>query len=782
MYNRVTISQDEHFRVEDVDNLSRFPQKGAEKVIADWLGDLRYRNLTTVKDGQNAVQVAAGSAYVGGRQYVLADPRNVSLIDEKPLVAGQRRVVVLAAQGIDDRPAPAVGRDKTVEVPDGDGGSVTQDVVVTVSPYAQNVIEVAKLASGLSTQELDPVIPANVVPFCRIVLDVDGIVGEPAMLWPWRIRSVNELDIDQQALAALMDIFIGEIQALRNELVALQSGLRNSVSHATIEAVIYDVATLKDINAIGDAGAPYALDRFASAAEVAADHIDFKGRIGEGFQLPYAAEDKRALSLWNPNDTRLMHANAGLLFPAYDPVVGYAVHSTGMSAPLGGTVTQTMTLTKIALTRLRVRYGRYFHYLQPLLFNKLLSDADIVYRVFARQGEALAYPYGFYADRYRDWVRFYRRRLIVDRFIHAYDVWLKTTATIQGVIKAQTWLQAQERFIPAIRLGILNWAAGAEVTVALCKLRTDGSPDPTQVIQSVTVAATAFKKYTQGNADTMTRFAFPAPAHVARGGVGFLTSTSGNVTIAMASGDRFLGGNYFESTDGNFFIGSITQDMAHAVEYCQFRATTMDIRLNNLSLSGGIEGADINCPAVLPDNAVAQFQPFTGGAWKTMAQLPGDEGMVETEDDQIFGNGTGSTYDFRVYLTGNEWVMPVLDLGNSELTVFRADDDLRYVSVPRSVPTGPTWSKVQVRARVAGYDAARHTLTAVVKHGTALTTEVAADGPAKVTPVPGNNAVDLEWEMTVDPNNNLYQVHITGATNNIAVPLSLIEVFSKVVE
>ena len=125
MHRKVTIGEGEHFRVDDVSNLAAFPQEGDEVLTQDWLGTLRYRGLTVTKDGANAVVVAPGSAYVAFRQFALADPVSVSLVDEKPLIAGQKRVVVLAAQGAGDRPAAAVPRDKTVDVPDGNGGSVS---------------------------------------------------------------------------------------------------------------------------------------------------------------------------------------------------------------------------------------------------------------------------------------------------------------------------------------------------------------------------------------------------------------------------------------------------------------------------------------------------------------------------------------------------------------------------------------------------------------------------------------------------------------------------------
>lgn len=783
MHSRVVMEPQQHFRPTDVENLGKFPQAGDEALTEDWLGTLRYRGLAVVKDGANNVVVSPGRAYINFRQFALDTSETKSLVDEKPLIAGQKRVVILAAQGQPDVPGPGVSRNATIAVPDGNGGSVKQTTTQTATPYLANKLAVAKIAGALSTQELDPSVPADNVPFARVVLDIDGIVSAH-QLTAHRINSVIEMDAIIAQQASLLDIVMGEVQALRNEVVGIQGTLRSTVSHAALEAVLYDVATLKDMQDIDDAGAPYALDRLLDEEESDTDHPDYNARIDEGLQLPYANENRTALALNNVNDPRVMHANAGLLFPTYDPVIGFAVHSAGDSAPLGGTVLQTMSLVQLTRTRFRVRYGNYYFYRYYNLpyYHPLRLQNDIVWRVFRKYGEVLAYPYGYYANAYLYWYNHFYPRVFVDVYREHYHVWQKVDRTIEGVIKCQTFQQSQERYIPAFRLGLLSWESGAEITIAMCETREDGTPDPTKVLATKTLTASAFKRYTAGNVETMTRFQFDTPAFAKRGTYGFISSVSGQVTVAMASGDRFLGGNNFESTDGSFFVGSILKDWAFAVEYCKFRQTVLDARLQNLNLNGGIQNADVVCPATVPDNTTVQFRVHSGGGWKVMAQVPADPSAGETEEDEIFGTGLQATYDFQAYLTGNQWVMPVLELGNAELTVFRSGTEFHHVGAVRTVPGATTWAKVIVRARIAGYDAVRHTLDAWIMHGATLATQKLKDGAPTVVPVPGNDAVDVSWTFTVDPTGDQYQVHVVGETNNIAFPLSALQIYSKVEE
>ncbi|MEZ5782067.1 MAG: hypothetical protein R3D70_10625 [Rhizobiaceae bacterium] len=299
------------------------------------------------------------------------------------------------------------------------------------------------------------------------------------MLAAHRINTVTELDAMLNQQGRRVDTMWDEILALRSDLVGIQQWLRSTVSHETLGQLVYDVATLKDINDIDDRGAPYALDRLVDASESDTENVDFKGRVSDqGFQLPYANENREALALYNVNDPRFMHANAGVLFPAYDPAVGFAVHSAGDTMPLGGSVTQSLDLVQMTRTRVRVRYGGYFHYhyLNVAAYHPLRAQTDVVHQVFAQHNEVLAYPVGFFATAYLLWASIFRRRVIVDTYQEPYDVWQKVDHTMNGVIKAQSWLQSQERYVPAIRLGLTAWEPGSEVTLAMCECKEDGNP------------------------------------------------------------------------------------------------------------------------------------------------------------------------------------------------------------------------------------------------------------------------------------------------------------------
>lgn len=781
MDRRVILEAAHHFRPVDVENLGLFPQAGDEALTADWLGTARYAGLEITQDGANAIRIEKGRVYIDNKQFTLDAGTTKSLVAEKPLLAGEKRVVILAAQGQPNQPAAAISRNATVTVPNESGpGTVKQVTPVQAAPYLYNALAIAVIAGPLGTQETDPAVPDNAIPFARVVLDLDGIVTYRQML-ERRSRKVVELDASVDLLSARQDVTDSEVAALRNTLVSIEQQLRRVGSQAAIEQLAYDMGLIKDILDVDDVGAPYALDRFNDAGETNTAHIDYNARIDNGLQFPYANVNRAPLALFNPNDPKYRHANAGVLFPAYDTVIGHAVHSTGQKQALGGTVTEQVELKQMTRTRVRVRYGNYFHYHYHRLanFHPLRGVADIAWRIFAKHGEVLAYPYGYYTNVFSWWRPHFHKRVYVDTVTEAYDVWQKVDKTIEGVIKFQSWQQSQERYIPAVRLAIYDWEPTAEITLALCEFREDGNPDHNRVLATKTLTAAAFQRYQEGNAETMTRFAFDVPPFARIGPIGYVTSCVGQVNVGMASGDQFLGGNYGESTDGRYYVGSILKDMAHAVEFARFRSTTMDARLLNLNLDGGIQNADIICPATTPKNTSVKFEVNSGGGWKMLAQVPADPNAQPTETDEIFGNGTTATYDHRAFLTGNEWVMPVLELGNAEATVFRSDVVLHHVSVVRIVPGAPAWVRIKHTIRIAGYDPAYHTLDAYVKHGATLAATVNEAGPPTIVEVPGNNAVDVTWTFTVDPADNQYEVHTLGTTSNAAKQMTGIQAYSR---
>ncbi|RLQ88919.1 hypothetical protein [Notoacmeibacter ruber] len=769
MYSRVTMETGHHVRPVDIANFGAFPQQGLESVLQDFLERVNsYAGFATTIDGLTRVQVDRGHAMIGGRFYLRGEAGPVELTSAVPLNAGKSAKVWIAAQGVDDRSDPTVTRDRTVAVDDGNGGSVKQVQTVDAVPSVTNIAELTALVgpSGATGSPLaDPAVPTNTVPFVEIVLDgaTGGIVaGSLRSLPQFRAANLRDVYISVQALMARDAAFAAEIQALRNEMVGLQKQLSATASPTAITGLLEDVAHLKDLADIEDVNSDAGYDRFLDEGESATGHVDFAARVEEGARAPYANENRAALALKSPNDQRLMHANAGLVFPAYDPVIGFSVHGSG-STPLGGTVTNSIQIKEGIRTRSRVRYGQVFkvctnsNWWQSGRYNPLTG-------IFTRAGEQYEYISGDYTRNHRG-IRL--KQVFLDTWQEPYVYPEEVTQTLTGVIKCQTFQQGQDRYVPAIRLGLLSWEPGAEITATFIETDERG-PRPDRALGSVTVAAEAFRQYVNGDPATMTRFALPVPVFAKRGTYGVIFTVSGNVTAALSSIEdgTYLGGDYYESTSGQLLVGSIDRDLAIAVEYCHFRATTLNVPLANLNLDGGIGGASIICGVTRPENTGYAYRAFSAGGWKTLAAIP-----TTAYDEAIFGNGLQATYDFEVLLTGNEWVMPVLDLTQSEVELFRPGTEMHHVSVPRILRNGIAYSKLTVRAQFSNFDEARHTLGCYIRDGAALDNRIDPIGAPIVSYLKNIDRHRVEWVFPVDPADGQFELHLTTETDNANVPV-----------
>ncbi|MBK5962459.1 hypothetical protein CCR97_30350, partial [Rhodoplanes elegans] len=343
-----------------------------------------------------------------------------------------------------------------------------------------------------------------------------------------------------------------------------------------------------------------------------------------------------------------------------------------------------------------------------------------------------------------------------------YDVYAPVPHTIQGVIKAQSWLQSQSRWTPGMRLGIAAWSATAEVSVSLVECGEDGTPRPGRMLRTVTLAAGQLQAW-----PAMTRFPWATPVYLEAGKrYAYLFATTGDVTVAYAEGQKFLAGNYFESTDGAFFLGDLTRDLCHVTEYCRFDLTSVTVPLQGINLDGGIHNIRIRNAEVLPENTSRKFQLQVGGQWRTIEAPEGD--------DTLFGSGVTPYYDFRVVLRGDQWAMPVLDLGFSEVEVFRADDDFKHISSP--IAFGSALETVYVKATVAAWDAARHTLVAKLLHGAGYASVKTHDA-VETKPVVGTDglvrdgAIERIWTFQFASGSGITgcKIEFTGTTNNARV-------------
>lgn len=755
MQRRVVITDNQEVTTDDFTRLASWPQDGIDKVVGDFLlSGLGYTGLVVTANGQTAVDIAAGRLYAAGLMYASDATQNLSLTSYVPIVAGQQTYVTLVVQGREDD-GFVEARNYEVEVTSSSGATTVQQTPATGARAKVRNAIVAALAGAASLSPVLPAVPLNTVAIADVLLGTGGIVSisrRTAGLIP----ELDELATSYSALSASVDLINQTIAGLRNDLTALAVDQKAFVTDTTVMALAQDVATLKDKASISDTGSPYGFDHFLDTTETDVANVDYLARIEEGIRFPYANFNKTALALYNPNDTNFAHANAGLICAKYDKVDGILVSTRASTMALGGTSYQTMELTQLSMSRASIAYGDYFTVCEnSAWWSSGRYDAGSGTLTIGSETYEVDNVVGNYGVNGHQIYRV--RRFWTTTQTDSYTTYAPVAHTIQGVIKSQSFLQSQDRWCPGVKLGIVAWGTGAEITATLVKCRDDGTPDPKQMLAKSTVGAASFSAF-----PTFTEFPFSTPVHLEKGLYAILWATTGDVTAATAEGQSFLGGTLFDSTDGVFFQGDLTRDLCFGVEFCQFAITRLTALLTGINLDGGIHDIKIIAAQIVPTNAAVTWQINVGGSWQSI-------GEIADVDTTLFGAGVSPYYDFRAILTGNEWTMPIIDMGTSEVTVFRAGAAFAHISTARQLASGVTTSTVVVKATVGDWDAARHTLVASLLTGVGYATVKTASVSTSKSVIGRATAREFTWTFNLAAPISDFKIKMVGTTNNARV-------------
>ncbi|WP_207199590.1 hypothetical protein, partial [Rhodoplanes elegans] len=443
MYKRPVFAVDQEVTEEDYGRLGQWPQEGISRLTDDLLVSGRlYKGFTTVATSQSAVEVAAGRLYDAGAMYALEAPLPLSVAEWVPITLGQKVWVVLIGQGREDD-GYVEARNYEREVAVSGGGTAIQQVPATGARARVRSAIVTPYPGSPSAIPVKPSIPVGTLAIADILIGTGGIENVT-------MRTANEApELDQlaaayTALQAKFALIDQEIAGLRGDLAALARQLKQGVSRVAFQAVQGDIAYLKDRMDVPDTGSPYGGDNYLDEGESDVDNVDYKARILEGLRFPAANQAKSPLAVYNANDGNLMHAAQGLVCAKYTVVKGIELAEQAGTLSLGGTVYQTMELTQMMMSRQETAYGDYFETCNNSAWwnsgqydpaKGILRIGDETYEVANYQNATFGWGLGHAIIRVR---KFWETTTKAP-----YDVYAPVPHTIQGVIKAQSWLQSQ---------------------------------------------------------------------------------------------------------------------------------------------------------------------------------------------------------------------------------------------------------------------------------------------------------------------------------------------------
>lgn len=773
----------------DFDRMGQFPQTALSDATRDLLySGLCYAGLQVTQTGGVTVQVALGRVYNGGDQYHLESVQERSVAEAGvPTIAGSSVIHLLVAQGQEvednlenryyerdiDPNNPNAGTQQTVD----DAYRVKRrEVVVTVIPGTPGVRPVA------------PAAPIGSVAVAEILVTTSGIQSV-TMRTDTRATRLDAAVAQQKDVLTRLDLMDQAIAGLRIDLSAVRADLLASASASAVASMQVDLALIKDSLDFPDDGSPYWANRFLTLKESAYDiktdagHPDWDARVSEGIRFPDDARNEFQLSLYNPNDPNLRYASTGLICPKFTEVAGIVLDQADGEMPLGGVVATTLQVEHLTQSRERVRMGTPFQVCTNSQFWNS-GTFDPISGIFtASSGETYraaldlnGLPYAYTNDN-RLHVPVRLTQFWKDEIEVPYDKYTPNQTTISGVTKAQTFLQHQERWITRSWLGIKRWGAGAAITATFCECDAQGRPDPSRAFNRVDLTAASFQVWPARTYFTFAKPVFTAPLS-ANGGrarpYATIWTTTGDVEVATANGQAFLGGNLFTTTDGYYWDGDLTRDICHGYDFARFDITDMPVRLGGWNLPGGVEAIDILAPMITPGAASATFQIGVNGNWRS---------LDTSASGTAFLNGTQVGYDAQVLLRGTEWAMPIIDTAQSRVRLFRPKAQFTWVG-GGTAANGYAWQigsaakQVKLQMVVGSWDPARHAIKPRLYSGAKLATVTEPTGAPTLRVVPGREvarpdqayAVTMEWTFDLASGPSAVLLWIRGTTDNYKIP------------
>ncbi|MBD8556909.1 hypothetical protein IFT84_20580 [Rhizobium sp. CFBP 8762] len=771
MYQRVVVKEGQGVNEVDFERLGTFPQTGIDLLTRDLMASaLVYSGLLVTQSGSVTVQIAPGRLYDNGRQFASEVTEERSFAAFVPVTAGQSVICLIVAQGQEvsddvedryyERPIdpnnPASGTQQSI-----DDGYRTKNrkVVLTVAPGIEGARPVA------------PVAPIGAVAVAEVLVTTSGIQSV-TMRTDSQAQRLERVAGQVNDVAKTLALITQAIEGLRADQAGIKASLLGSASKGALAALQVDMALIKDRFDISDNNSPYWGDRFLDLRETDIKHPDYKALVEEGIRFPYANITEVPLSVYNPNDPNLSHAGSGLICPRYVATDGITVTAATGEMPLGGIAVQTITVEQLVEKRERVRVGSTFTICNN---NQWWQSGryDPIAGIFT---SATGETYKAATDHY-DPVNANHRIMRVQQYWTdtidvPYEKFTANQKTVSGVIKAQSFLVHQERWTPRTWLGIKRWGKGAAVTAVLVECRDDGTPDPTRALATVHKSEADFKAWPERTYFPFDKPRFLAPLAGSQSrarAYAMMYFVTGDVDVATADGQSFLGGNLFSTTDGRYFDGDLTRDLVFGIDFCSFEITQIPVNLTAWNLDGGIQGIDILAPTIVPSASNIVYEINVGGVWRPLS-------------DQTIGGGIldGVTvyYQSRVVLTGTQWAMPIIETGNSRVRLTRNGDKLTWVSADWLI--GEQATEFSFRVVVAAHDADRHTLNAKCLHGAGYKTATAAVSVTsrvvagrEVARPDQEYAVEMEWTFKLPAAVDRAKFRLDGSTSNHRLPYNV---------
>ena len=714
MESKVIFRDYQEQQAQDHNDLQLFTERSFDHLTLDAVSNnmRMFAGFGVTKTGQVEVQIQPGRFYdVLGVIYALNTTTVQSMVSY--LAAAFSRYMLLTSTGTDVE-TDIEERDYLVDVTTG---ATEPRAVATTRSRA------AVLAWTTGTESGDPqkpAVPIGHVAIAYIKVDTTQVVSIE-MIEKNRVASTSELDLRSDILQDFADMIGPKVAALAADLADLRRRLDELGTLTGLATVAMDLsrvkATLRYPTTASDWDTDWFLDNEDSDQQNTLQ-FGYDARVEEGCRFPYANMDEFEITLFSGNDPNASLHASGLLLPKYTEIMRFATSTqTSPDSTLGIAQYgyQTTEMKQGYMSRSRMRYGG--NYL-VCANSSTWNWNNLAQKWEELQGQrydpvSILYPDGSQSTRLTMASGSMYNQSTLAYEITRYDQWwydtwnepfmyaVTTDLSINGALVAQSIMTPNDVWATSVWIYITAKGATEDIHLMISEMIA-GVPDPNKVICKVA--------YPQASITIGWNKIAIQPTFLRKGyKYAYTFISNANHTVGMVSGQKYLDGTFYYSTDGIYYQGDLTKDMMIQVWGARFNNSQVTIEFAPISLNEGFRNIDITAAMWVPSSCqiVWEMRPNGTGEWQAL-----------TKDNSTVLAQAPPLAQFRARFDGSIDMHGGITLTGSRVMVWRPKTHFVHVSKPLTLASPCTMIKVTMV--LEAFDETPHDFQFSMKTGTTL--------------------------------------------------------------
>lgn len=718
MESKVIFRDYQEQQAQDHNDLQDFTERSFDHLTLDAVSNnMRlFAGFGVTKTGQVEVQIQPGRFYdVLGVIYALNTTTVQSMVSY--LATAFSRYMLLTSTGTDVE-TDIEERDYLVDVTTG---ATEPRAVATTRSRA------AVLAWTTGTESGDPqkpAVPVGHVAIAYIKLDTTQVVSIE-MVEKNRVASTSELDLRSDDLEAFADMIGPKVAALAADLADLRRRLDELGSMTGLATVAMDLSRVKATLRYPTTASDWDTDWFLDTEDSDFNNVlqfGYDARIEEGCRFPYANMDEFEITLFSGNDPNASLSAGGLLLPKYTEIMRFATSTDNAPDSTLGMAQygyQTTNMKQGYMSRSRMRYGGdYLVCANSSTWNSNnLADkmADLANAGAGHRYDptSILYPDGSQSTRLTMATASIYNSATLAYEITRYDQWwydtwnepfmyaVTTDLSINGAMIAQSLSTPNDIWATSVWIYISAKGATEDIHLMISEMIA-GVPDPDKVICKVA--------YPQASITVgWNKIAIP-PTFLRKGyKYAYTFISNANHTVGMASGQKYLDGTFYYSTDGIYYQGDLTKDMMIQVWGAYFNNSQVTIEFAPINLDGGFRDVDITAAMWVPSSCSIywEMRPNGTGEWQPLIK---DNADLLAQAPPLA--------QFRARFDGSRDMHGGITLTGSRVAVWRPKTHFVHISTPLTLASPCTMIKVTMV--LEAFDEIPHDFVFTMKTGPTL--------------------------------------------------------------